>query len=160
MDKFIDEIIIMGTLQKKKKHFDQPPNCSPNLMNRTKIPTKPNSSWALGWSLKVDSAVIISLHVDRESGVFSLACRLEAWHGCAQKPKPCSESTQETLAARSKEGKLVWPLYAPNFIPPIWMCATLKINVSEDYQSYSCNLQKSHCFVRCPMKEESSEVID
>lgn len=40
------------------------------------------------------------------------------------------------------------------------MCATLKINVSEDYQSYSCNLQKSHCFVRCPMKEESSEVID
>lgn len=40
MDKFIDEIIIMGTLQ-KKKHFDQPPNCSPNLMNRTKIPTKP-----------------------------------------------------------------------------------------------------------------------
>lgn len=96
----------------------------------------------------------------RESGVFSLACGLGVWHACAQKPKPCSESTQETLAVRSKEGKLVWLLYAPNFIPPIWMHATLKLNVSEDYQSYSCNLQKSHCFLSCPMKEESSEVID
>lgn len=35
------------------------------------------------------------------------------------------------------------------------MHATLKINLSEDYQSYFCSLQKSHCFVRCPVKEES-----
>lgn len=37
------------------------------------------------------------------------------------------------------------------------MRATLKINLSEDYQGYFCNLQKSHCFVRRPMKAESSE---
>lgn len=52
--------------QKKKTNFDQPQNCSLNLVNRAKIPTKPNSFWALGWFLKVDSAVIISLHEERE----------------------------------------------------------------------------------------------
>lgn len=50
----------------KKKNFDQPQNCSLNLMNRAKIPTKPNSFWTLGLFLKVDSAVIISLHEERE----------------------------------------------------------------------------------------------
>lgn len=42
-------------------------------------------------------------------------------------PKQCSVSTQETLLAIIKEGKLVLLLYAPDFIPPIWMHPTLKL---------------------------------
>lgn len=42
-------------------------------------------------------------------------------------PKQCSVSTQETLLAIIKEGKLVLLLYAPDFIPSIWMHPTLKL---------------------------------
>lgn len=92
----------MGTSQKIKKHFDQPQNCSPNLMNRIKILTKPNSFWALGWFLKVDSVVIISLHEDRESGVFSLDWRPGMI--VLRSPSPAQRSHRKLWLWEAKKG--------------------------------------------------------